>query len=170
MKPLSLFVAAIAPVLFAAAPTLVASESGRSVPPSAEGQPRSGSTSNSRPQPSAAAPRPAVDEAGDESDAGGGAGRPPASETDPFTRADADRDGRISADEYASSDTSAAQRVADGKRRGTRGPDGGFSLGNNEGHPERTKAFRRIDTDGDGYLSRGELEQSVRSSPNPSKP
>ena len=91
------------------------------------------------------------------------AGKPPeqpSSEVDDFARMDTDGDGRISAGEFSSSAVAATARIADGKRRGTRAPDGGFSLFNNEGRPDQAKLFRKLDGDEDGFLSRSELEAS----------
>lgn len=111
-----------------------------------------------RPQP----PAPAAHERADQSDAGG-VPSPRASENDAgyrdeFDRIDTDRDGRVSPKEYASSDLAAIDMVASGKRSGTEAPRGGFDLRNNEGRPDRSTFFRRLDTDKDGYLSRDEVE------------
>lgn len=76
---------------------------------------------------------------------------------DDFAQTDTDRDGRISAKEYAASPLGAVAMVAAGKRSGTEAAHGGFSFGTNEGRPDQSKFFRRLDTDGDGFLSRGEL-------------
>ncbi len=84
-------------------------------------------------------------------------------EDDAFARLDTDHDGRISAVEFSSSETEALERIADGKRRGTRTDDGGFGLANNEGRPDRAKIFRELDTDKDDSLSRAEWEVSSAS-------
>lgn len=77
--------------------------------------------------------------------------------SDDFARADTDRDGRVSAQEYAGSDVAAVDMVAAGKRDGTEAPRGGFGLRDNEGRPDRSIFFRQRDADHDGYLSRSEL-------------
>jgi hypothetical protein len=71
---------------------------------------------------------------------------------------DTDHDGRVSPEEYGSSPRAAVDLAADGKRQGTETPNGGFGLANNEGRPDRSKYFRRLDTNHDGYLSRQELQ------------
>ncbi|HWA28409.1 MAG TPA: hypothetical protein VG734_22355 [Lacunisphaera sp.] len=76
---------------------------------------------------------------------------------DEFGQIDTDHDGRISAVEYGASPREALDRVADGKRAGAVGLTGGFDLARNEGRPERSRFFRRLDTDHDGYISRREL-------------
>jgi Ca2+-binding EF-hand superfamily protein len=85
--------------------------------------------------------------------------RPPPSRSpdDEFVQIDTDHDGRISATEYAASPRSAIDRIAAGKRQGPAGVTGGFDLRNNEGRPDRSKFFRKLDKNRDGYLSRSEL-------------
>jgi hypothetical protein len=76
---------------------------------------------------------------------------------DEFAQMDSDNDGRISAYEYAASPQSAIDRIAAGKRNGPAGITGGFGLANNEGRPDRSRFFKKLDADGDGYLSRSEV-------------
>lgn len=108
-------------------------------------------------------PAPAPDEKARESDAGG-ASRPDVSRApvDDFARADTDRDGRVSPKEYAASDVAAIDMTAAGKRSGSEAPRGGFDLHNNEGNPQRSSFFRRLDTNKDGYLSREEFASDNR--------
>ena len=86
------------------------------------------------------------------------AGEAPAQKAAPddFAQTDLNHDGRISASEYAASPQSAIDRIAAGKRRGPAGITGGFDLANNEGNPERSRFFRRLDLNGDGSISREE--------------
>ena len=63
----------------------------------------------------------------------------------------------MSAAEYAASPQSAVDRIAAGKRQGSAGIAGGFDLAHNEGRPDRSKFFKRLDADGDGYISRSEF-------------
>lgn len=111
-------------------------------------------------------PPPAVDQSAHKSDAGGTplprAGRNDSNRRDEFDRIDTDRDGRISPKEYAASDRAAVDMVAAGERDGVEAPNGGFELRNNEGRPDRSKFFRRLDTDKDGYISRDELSSASR--------
>lgn len=81
----------------------------------------------------------------------------PRSADDEFGQIDTDGDGRVSAVEYASSPRSAADRIAEGRRNGAGGASGKFGLLNNEGRPDRSKLFRKLDLDRDGYLDRNEL-------------
>ena len=83
---------------------------------------------------------------------------------DEFAQMDGDGDGRISAAEYAASPQSAIDRIAAGKRQGPAGITGGFSLANNEGQPDRSRFFKKLDADGDGYLSRSEVNAAGRQS------
>lgn len=78
--------------------------------------------------------------------------------TDEFAQIDTDRDGRISAVEYSASPRAAVERIAAGKETGQAGASGGFDLHNNEGRPDQSKFFRRLDINRDGYLSREELD------------
>lgn len=64
----------------------------------------------------------------------------------------------------------AVDMVVAGKRRGSEAPHGGFDLRNNEGRPDRTKFFRRRDTDHDGYLSRPEVAVAYITALKASKP
>jgi hypothetical protein len=82
---------------------------------------------------------------------------------DEFAEMDINGDGRISPEEYASSPREALDRIAEGKRGGPMGATGGFDLHNNEGNPNRSKFFRRLDANHDGFLSRSELGMSVGS-------
>lgn len=82
---------------------------------------------------------------------------PRTSPGDEFAQMDTDGDGRVSGDEYAASPRSARDRIAAGKRLGPVGLTGGFELHNNEGRPDRSRFFRELDVDHDGYLSRNEL-------------
>lgn len=108
-------------------------------------------------------PPPAVDQSAHKSDAGGTplprASRNDSGRRDEFDRIDTDRDGRVSPKEYAASDRAAVDMVAAGERDGVEAPNGGFELRNNEGRPDRSKFFRRLDTDKDGYISREELSR-----------
>jgi hypothetical protein len=89
---------------------------------------------------------------------------------DDFAQMDADNDGRVSPDEYAASPQSAVDRIAAGKRQGPAGITGGFSLANNEGRPDRSRFFRKLDADGDGYLIRNEVSAPAPSSGEKAKP
>src|SRR4051812_42124583 len=82
---------------------------------------------------------------------------PSVSPGDEFVQMDTDHDGRVSATEYAASPQSAIDRIAAGKRQGPAGITGGFDFRNNEGRPGRSKFFRKLDKNHDGYLSRSEL-------------
>lgn len=98
----------------------------------------------------------------DQKEAPGRGASTEATPKDEFAEIDTDRDGRISAQEYASSPRSAVDQVAAGERRGTAAPKGGFGLANNEGRPDRSKFFRKLDTNRDGYISREELQADGR--------
>lgn len=82
---------------------------------------------------------------------------PRTSPGDEFVQMDTNGDGRVSGDEYAASPRSALDRIAAGKRLGPVGLTGGFELHNNEGRPDRSRFFRELDLDHDGYLNRNEL-------------
>lgn len=73
---------------------------------------------------------------------------------DDFARIDTDRDGRISAIEYASSEAATLDAVAAGERRGSKNLHHGSTLANHEGRAPAD--FRRLDLDKDGYLTRSE--------------
>lgn len=103
-------------------------------------------------------PAPAPPEKTQASDAGGKTPSRASAPMDDFARADTDRDGRISPKEYAASDVAALDMTAAGKRSGSEAPRGGFDLHNNEGNPQRSSFFRRLDADDDDYLSRAEFE------------
>jgi glucose/arabinose dehydrogenase len=109
-------------------------------------------------KPAEPAAPPAADKSARKSDAGGGSA-PVVSRLDDFARADTDRDGKISVQEYAASEFAAIAMIAEGKRQGSETQHGGFSFDRNEGRPDQSKLFHRQDTDGDGYLSRAELER-----------
>lgn len=130
--------------------------SGLALPLAAQKEPDApGAAQVSSPNQSAA-PAPAPDHKAQASDSGGKTPEP-SGKLDDFARADSDHDGRVSPKEYAASDVAAVAMVASGKRSGSEAPRGGFDLHNNEGNPQRSSFFRRLDADKDGFLSRDEF-------------
>lgn len=83
---------------------------------------------------------------------------------DEFTRMDLDGDGKISPQEYASSELGTLDLIAAGKRSGSEAPGEKFNLHQNENRPDRSEFFRRLDIDHDGYLSRSEVAAAHRTS------
>jgi hypothetical protein len=84
----------------------------------------------------------------------GGASSGSTAAGDDFARMDTDRDGRVSAVEYASSEVATLDAVAAGERRGTKNFRRGSNLPNHE--DRAPKAFQRLDKNHDGYLTREE--------------
>lgn len=87
----------------------------------------------------------------------GSAPEPALTADEEFAQMDTDHDGRVSAQEFASSPRSWVDQAANGKRRGAAGLTGGFDLRANENRPDRSPVFRARDRNHDGYLSRDEL-------------
>jgi hypothetical protein len=156
MKMPSSFSSSITALLLAAGLTLPAfAQSEPTKPePAAEAPPQPQPVQSEQPAP---APTPPKDEAVPATEVTDPATPRASQPVDEFARIDTDRDGRISAKEYAASDRAALDMTAAGKRSGSEAPRGGFDLRNNEGNPQRSGFFRRLDADDDGYISREEL-------------